>query len=166
MRQPTGDLALGEVAVAAIDCLELAAIDSDASAFQRTDPAAELDEPGAGPAERRTVVAPEIGNGLVIRHQSPGQPHDLDVSPGLAFEPAAGRDTVQITVDEELEQKCRMIPGPSCPRGRMSGKAQPGQIEFFDEQIHYPDQVILADPVLQPLRKERRLLPVDAFDET
>lgn len=166
VRQMAGDLVLGEVAVAAVDRLELAAVDGDAGPLQSTDPAAELDEPRAGPADGGTVVTPEVGDGLVIRHQPPGQPHQFDVSSGLAFQSAAGGDAVQVAVDEELEKNRGMIPGPSCPRGRMSGESKPGQIKFVDKDVHNSNQVILADPVLQPLRKERCLLPVDPFDET
>jgi hypothetical protein len=52
----TGDLARGEVAVAVIHRLEFAAVDRDAITLQRTDPAAQLDKPGAGLTDGHTIA--------------------------------------------------------------------------------------------------------------
>ncbi len=71
MRQAAGDLRLGEVAIAIVDGLELAAVDGNAVAPQHADPTAELHELGTGPANGRAVPAPEIGDGLVVGHQPP-----------------------------------------------------------------------------------------------
>lgn len=68
VRKPAGDLALGEVAVAVVERLELAPVDGNAVALQHADPAAELDELRAGLADGNGVVAPEVGDGLVVGH--------------------------------------------------------------------------------------------------
>ncbi len=62
---------------------------------------------------------------------------------------------VQVAVDEELEQHRRVIAGPPRPRRRRTFKPQGEQVQFLDEEIDDADQVILADPVLQPLGKQR-----------
>src|SRR4029077_12183822 len=45
----------------------------------------------AGPLSRR-----KIGDRLEVRHQTPGQPHQLDVALALPLEPAARLDAVEI----------------------------------------------------------------------
>ena len=90
MGDPADDLAPGEVAIAVVDGLELAAVDRDAGSLQHPDAAAEFDEPSADPADRWPIVAAEIGDGLVIGCQPPGQPHHLDVPARLTLEPATG----------------------------------------------------------------------------
>lgn len=97
MGEAVGDLALGEVSVAFVDRLELAAVDRDAIALQDADPAAELDELRADPAAGSAVVAPEIGDGLVVGREPPRQPNHLDVAPGFALQPPAVRNAVQVT---------------------------------------------------------------------
>lgn len=46
-----------------------------------------------------------------------------------------------------------MIPRSSCPRRSVPGETKTGQIELIDEKVDDANQVILADPVFQPLRK-------------
>jgi len=76
----------------------------EAEHFQRADPAAEFHKLRAGLADGRSVISPEIRNCRVIGHQPPDQPHHLDIAPGLAFQPAAGRDPIEVSVDEQLQQ--------------------------------------------------------------
>ncbi len=95
-----GDLALGKVAIPAVDGPELAPVDGNAGAFQHADPAAQLHELSAAAADTRAVVTPEVGDGIVIQDKAAGQLHQLDVPPGFAFQSAARRDPVQIAVDE------------------------------------------------------------------
>ncbi len=61
----------------------------------------------------RSIVAAEVGDGLEVRHQAAGQPHQLEVALGLSFEPAAGGDAVEVAVDVDLEQGGKMIGGPA-----------------------------------------------------
>lgn len=117
MGDAAGDLAFGEVPVAVVHGFELAAVDGHAIALQRADPAAKLDELRADLADACTVVVPEVSDGLVIRHQLAGQPHDFDIAARLALQPAARWDAVQVAIDEQLEQHRRTIAGPPRPRG-------------------------------------------------
>jgi hypothetical protein len=64
---------------------------------------------------------------------------------------------VQVAVDEELEQDRRVVARPSRSCRRSTLETELGKVQLFDEKIDNPDQMILADPVLQPLRKQRRL---------
>jgi hypothetical protein len=163
--EAVGDLALGEVAVAVVHRLELAAVDRDAGAPQHADPTAELDELRAGLADGRAIVAPEIGDGLVVGREAPCQPHQLDVAPGLALQPPTGGNAVQVAVNEELEQDRRVIAWPPRPRRRRPLEPKVGKVQLFDEQVDDAHEMILADPVIQPLGKQPRLAPVDALDE-
>lgn len=161
-----GDLALGEVAVPAVNGPELAPVDGNAGALQHADPAAQLHELSNAAADAGAVVTPEVGDGLVIRDKAAGQPHQLDVPPGFAFQPSAGWDPVQIAVDEQLKQHGRMISGSPRPRRRRSRKSERRQIEFINKQINHPNQVILANPVFKTIWEKSRLSPRSAFDET
>jgi hypothetical protein len=40
------------------------------------------------------------------------------------------------------------------------------QIKLINKQIHHLDQMILVDPVLQTVRKQRHLIPINPFNET
>jgi hypothetical protein len=40
-----------------------------------------------------------------------------------------------------------------------------GQIELIDEDIDYPDRIILIDPVLQAFGKQRDLFAIRSFNE-
>lgn len=166
MRQAAGDLRQREVPIAIVDRLELAAVHRHAGALQHADPAAKLHKLGADSLYGLPVVAPEIGDGLVVGHQASGQPHQFDVASRLPLQPAAGRDPVEIAVDEQLEQDRGVIPWPACRRRSMTMEAEGREIEFIDEEINDADQVILADPVLQTLGEERGLIPMHSLDET
>ena len=166
MRQTAGDLVLREIPVAIVHGLELAAVDGNAIAPQHPDPSAQLHELRAGPADRRSVISPEIGDGLVVWHQATGQPHQLDIASRLTLQATAGRDAVQITVDEELQQHSRMVARATGSGGHTTLEAERRKIKLLDKEVDDTDQVILADPVLETIRKKRDLFPVDAIDET
>jgi hypothetical protein len=148
-----------------IDGLELATIDRHAIAFQRADPAAEFYELRTGLADRRSVIMTEIRNRLVIRHQPPEQPHQLDIATRLTFQPAAGGDAIEIAINEQLQRHRRMVTGPTCPRMGRAREAKVHQIKLVDKQIHHTNQVILVDPVLKTVRKQRHLISINTFDK-
>src|ERR1700719_1851930 len=78
------DLALREVVVATVHGLELAAVDSNAGLRQQAHLAAQLDELRANLLDRGTIVLAEVGDGFVIRRETSGQPHHLEIAAGLA----------------------------------------------------------------------------------
>jgi len=45
-------------------------------------------------------------------------------------------------------------------------EAKVRQIKLIDKQIHHPNQMIFANPVLKAFRKKRDLIPVNPFNET
>jgi glucose/arabinose dehydrogenase len=59
------------------------------------------------------MILAEVGDRLVIWRQTPGQPHQLDIAPGLALKASTGRDRVEIAVDElaydRKKQKVKFI---------------------------------------------------------
>ena len=44
-------------------------------------------------------------------------------------------------------------------------KPKPSQIEFLDKDVDHPNRIILADPVFQAFRKQRRLTAIDPLNK-
>ncbi len=152
------DLARREVAIAAVDRLELAAVDRHDRLREQLQIAAQLHEAAAGVANANTVVVTEVGNGLEIGRQAPGQPHRLDIAPGLAFQPPARRNAVQITVEANLQQHRRVV-GRAARRCRLSaGKAQLREIELCHEGVARTHRIVVSDVVVEILRQQRALI--------
>src|SRR5438045_3374806 len=86
------DLAGREVAVAAIDCLELATVDGHDGLREQVELAAQRHEAAADVADTGTIVAPEVGNSLEVRCQAACQPHQLDIASGLTLQATARLD--------------------------------------------------------------------------
>jgi hypothetical protein len=89
---PLLQLGLGEVLVPRVHRLELAAIDRRHGVSEQVQSPAQLDKPVAGGTGRRTVVLPEVGDGLEVGSQPSAQLHQLDVALGLSLQPAARGD--------------------------------------------------------------------------
>src|SRR3974390_2262058 len=98
-----------EILVAVVDGLELTSVDGHDGAREQVELPAEHQEPCAGRADRRPVVAAEVGDGLEVRHQAASQPHQLDIALGLPLKPPARLDAVEIAVNVKLEQIARRI---------------------------------------------------------
>ena len=118
---------------------------------------AQLHEAAADVADALAVVVAEVGNGLEVRRQSTGQPHQLDVALRLALQTPAGRDAVQVAVDVDLEQHRRVVRRPPRRRRISAGKAQLLQIELFDEGVDRADRIVFGDVVVQTLGQQRDL---------
>src|SRR5690606_10957446 len=93
------------------------------------------------------------------RRQASCQPHDLNIPPGLALEPPARRDAVQIAINVELQKRRRMIARPPGPRGKGAVESEGQQIKLIDEKSDNTDKVILTNPVVEPIREQQRLAP-------
>lgn len=102
----------------------------------------------------------------MVWRQAAGQPHQLDIATRLSLKATAGRDAVQVAVDEELQQHSRMVARATGSGGHTTLETERRKIELLDEEVDDTDQVILADPVLQTIREKRDLVSVDAIDET
>ena len=154
-----------EVAVAAVDRLELAAVDGHDRLGKQLQLPAQLHEAATHRADAGAVGAAEVGDGLEVGCQPPGEPHQLHVALRFALEPTARGDAVQVTVDVELEQHRRVIRG-AAGLGRLgTGEAECRQIELFDEGIDRAHRIVLGDVVIQARRQQGRLAAVFPFDE-
>ena len=70
---------------------------------------------------------------------------------------AAGLDAVEVAVDVDLEQRGRVICGPTA-RDTVGGlEAQLAQIECFDEGVDHPHGVVFVDVVFQSIREQKPL---------
>ena len=68
-----------------MDRLELAAADGDDGVREPLQWAASLHERAADVANGHTVIVPEIGDGLEVRRQLLGEPHERDIALGFAL---------------------------------------------------------------------------------
>src|SRR5262245_42314771 len=109
LRQAPLHLRPREVLVPVIDRLELAAIDRNTRFTKQAHRAAQRHEASTHPADGTAIVLAEIGDRLVVGNKPPGQPHDLDIAPGLALELAARLEPVQIAVNVELQEDRGMV---------------------------------------------------------
>lgn len=160
------DLAGGEVAVPAVDRLELAAVDGNDGLREEPEFTAQDDEAPADAADARAVAVAEVGNGLEVGRQTSGEPHQFHIALRLALQPAAGLDAVQIAVDIELEQNGGVVCGP--PRQSRIGAFEPQRkkVEFFDEGIDDAHRIVFTDEVVEALGQQGDLLAGLAFDKS
>jgi hypothetical protein len=91
------------------------------------------------------VILAEVGNGLEVRCQAPREPHQLDVALGLALQPSARLDPIQIAVDVDLQQDRRVIRGSSSSSGLCTFEAQFVQPQFIDEDVDDPNRIVLGE---------------------
>src|SRR5262245_18939135 len=158
-------LGVGEVLVTIVDHLELAAIDRNTRIGEQPHRAAERDETGAHLANGQAVVFAEVGNRLVVGNQPAGQPHHLNIAPGLALEPPARLDPVQIAVNVKLQEDRWMVRRPSRRLRIDPAKPQLRKIKLLDEDINHPYRIVLVDKVLQAFRKQCRLTAIYPINE-
>ena len=128
-------LGAGEVAVAVVDRLELAAIDGHKRFREQAKLLAQHHELPTDAADCLAVILAEVGDGLEVRHQTPGQPHQLNVALRLAFKTATGLDAIEVTVDVDLQEVGRMVGGPTCFSRDDALETQLAKVEFIDENI-------------------------------
>ncbi len=160
------DLGWRDVAIPAVDGLELAAIDGHDGLREQLELPAHAHEALAHVADARCVVVTEVGNGLEVRGKPASEPHQLDVTLGLAFQAPAGLDAVQVAVDVELEKHRRVIRRPTGGSWVHAFEAEFLKIEFLDEGVDHSHRVVFAYIVIKTSRQQRDLLSVFAFDES
>src|ERR1700730_17954391 len=117
---------------------------------EQTQLSAQSDELAASPPDRRAIVLPEVRDGLEVRRQTPGQPHQLDIATGLTLQPAARRDLVDVAVNDRssaarpddrldvrsLLESHRQSPAPRDPAHRQTRRSPaPG----CPQQRSHPD---------------------------
>src|SRR5882672_10264141 len=104
-------LPVGEVLVAVVDRLELAAVNSNDGLRKHIQVPAQDDKLPAHATDGGAVVFTEVGDGLEVRRQTASQPDQLKVALGLSLQATAGLQSIQITIEVDLEQRRRMIRG-------------------------------------------------------
>ncbi len=159
-------LGTGEVAVANVDRLELAAVDCHQRFGEQTELLAQHHELPADTTNGFAVVLAEVGDGLEVRHQASGQPHQLDVALCFTFEAATRLDAVEVTVDTDLQQDGRVIRRAASFGGNHAAETQPPEIEFIDEHIDYSHRIGVRDVIIQSLGQQCALASMLALDET
>ena len=132
---------------------------------QQANLSAKGDELRAHLADRRPVILAEIGNRLVIGNQPTGEPHHLNVAPGLALKPAARLNPVEIAVNVELQQHRRMVRRPAGGLGINPAEPKLGKIEPLDKDVDHANRIILANPIFQAFRKQRALPAIRALNK-
>ena len=146
--------------------MNFAAVDGNAGLRQQAHLAAQFDESRAHLLDRRAIVLAEVGDGFVIRRQPSGQPHHLNIAAGLALQPPARLDPVEIAVNVELEHRRRMVRRPA-GRCRIDPfKAEIAQIQCLNEHIDRTNRIALVDPIIEAFRQQRGLLAIRPLNET
>src|SRR3984893_8742495 len=84
---------------------------------------------------------------------------------GLALQPAARRDLVDIAVNVDLQQRARMIGWTSGRFWNHTVKAQRPEIQLIDKHVDHPHRVVLSNVVIQILGKQNALYTVFTLDE-
>src|ERR1700729_879627 len=97
----------GEVAILVVDRLDAGSIDGEQLATVAIEPLAQQHELTKHGAERRAIVAPEVGDGLEVGPETAQQPDDLDVAMGFTLQPAALTNPVQIALDIQFKKFAR-----------------------------------------------------------
>jgi hypothetical protein len=139
---------------------ELRAVKRDQSGSEQSLLAAEQHECPARPHDSRPVLPPEVRNRLEVRSQPSQQPHELNITPALAFQLAAGAHLVEVSIDVELKKIARVITGSTRSRRNRTHETQADHVKAFGEGINHPDRCFSPDIVVYPCRQEARLLTV------
>jgi len=107
------ELPFRKALVTVVDRFELAAVDRHNRVGEQIQVAAQGDELAADSTDCLPVIFAEISNRLEVWCQLSGEPYQLQISLRLAFETAAGLNSVEIAVDVDLKQGRWMISGPT-----------------------------------------------------
>jgi hypothetical protein len=91
--------------------------------------------------------------------------NQLDVALAFSLQAPAQLHPVEVAVDVNLQQRRRMVGRPSCHLWLKAAKAELGQVKLIDQHIDRPDRIVLAQIVIQPLRKQSALTAVIANDK-
>jgi hypothetical protein len=159
-------LALGEVAVAIVDRLELAAIDGYERFREQVKLLAQHHELPTDAADCLAVILAEVGDGFEVWGEPPGQPHQFEIALAFALQASAGLDTVEVAVDVDLQQHRGVIGRPPGYSWDHPVELQGRQVELFDEGLNHPDWVLFGDEVIQALWKQTNLCPARLLDES
>jgi hypothetical protein len=161
---PPPDRGRCEIAAARVHRAKTATIYCYGPACDEAKIAAQQYEPPTRRSNSIAMITPEISNGLEIRRQLACQPHQLEVTASLAFQPSARLNLVQIAVNVELEQCRRMVARTSCRR--CIGETERGQFQLFNKHINDADRAVLSNIIVHAGWQKKLLPPVTSLDKT
>ena len=101
----------------------------------------------------------------MVGNQPAGQPHHLNIAPGLALEPPARLDPVQIAVNVKLQENRRVVRRPTGCLRLNSLKAHLSQIKRIDKHVDHANGVALVNEIIQALGQQRPLATIRLFNE-
>jgi hypothetical protein len=144
-RHPRRHLPAGEVAVAMVDRLELAAVDGDGCLGKEVPAPAQYDELAADVLDRCRVLRAEVGERLEVRRQAPDEPHQLEVAVGFPLKSPRRLDPVEVAVQVDFEHRPRVIGGAARCLRLDSIEAEAPKIERLHESIDHSDRIFFGD---------------------
>ena len=112
---------------------------------------AQHDELTADAADCFAVVFAEVGDGLEIGHQTPGQPHQFDIAVGLFLKAPARLNPIQVAVDIQFQQHGWVVSRPTGGGGIDALKPQLAEIQFVNEGIDDAHRIGLRNVVVEQL---------------
>ena len=154
----------GEVAILVVDRLDVNSVDRQQLAAVQVEAPAQQYELAEHGAKRRAIVAPEIGDGLEVRFQSPQQPDDLDVAATLCLQPTARSHPVQIAVDVELQQIARRIARTPHRLGLDPREPRRSEVQSVNEGIDEAHRIVGPDIIINRLRQQQKLVAFESGD--
>jgi hypothetical protein len=160
MRSPL-QFGAGEIAVAVDDRFEFAAIDGDQMFSEQSQLLTQHNELATDASDGLAVVFSEVGNGLEVRHQTPGQLHQFDIALGFSLHTSARLNAVEITVDVHLQQDRGVV----SRRLEWHLQTQIDQLQFVDEDVDYAHRIGIADVVVEALGKLGALTSMFTLDK-
>ena len=115
--------------------------------------------------DRRAIILAEVGDRLVVGHETAQEPEKLQIASGFALEPPARLHPVEIAVDVELQENRGVEAWPPRGGGLDAAKPESAEVERIDEGVDRANRVTLINPIIKTLRQECRLPTICPFDE-
>jgi len=147
----TLDTLAREVLVTAVDRFELAAVNRHDHLLKQLQLPADADKLRTHPADRLAVVAPELANRLVVRHQPTRQPDQIHIPMCLLLQYPRRSEPVQVTVHIDLQHHRRFIARSAGLTRLCTIKAKLLQIKPIHERIDHPHRVIVCNVIFEAL---------------
>src|SRR6266550_2662789 len=146
---PRLELSVGEVLIAVVHRLELAAIDRHDGVGEEVQATTQDDKFFADLMNRLAVIFAKVGNGLEVRDQPTGEPNQFNIALRFPFQASARLNAVEVAINVDLEQCSGMVSRSTRYFGLHAVETQLLQIEFIDEDINDPDRIICRDVLVE-----------------
>ncbi|MNI37381.1 hypothetical protein D3C73_914700 [compost metagenome] len=157
---PTLQLGAGEIAVAVVHRLEFTAVDRNEVFREKPQLLTQHDKLPTDASNGLAVVFAKVGDGLEVRHQPTGKPHQFDVALRLALKAPARLDAIEIAVDVDLQHDCGVVSRSARFSRDGALKTQGDQVEFIHEDIDNTHRIGVADVIVQALGEQGTLTSV------